>query len=270
MGATVIDTNTPPGFVKLPRAILSEGWTRRPYALHLFVHLLLSANREAKTWNGVRVERGQFLTSLRSLSTNCGLSISAIRSTLAGLQQAGVTRSTARLSTRSETGGVTRSAARGYTLVTICNFDNYEGLPVEGRTVRRTVQSDTPAQSPARQPAPTKEIDINILSNVVTDARFLPIVADWLAYKRERDETYKGKKGLTAFYNRLQNLSGGDPDTARRIVDNSMANNYAGIFPEKTSTPPGGGRQSVCNTSTRPNPRISIGNPNPDDYKSTL
>ncbi len=80
------------------------------------------------------------------------------------------------------------------------------------------------------------------LAKIVTDGRFLPIVEDWLSYKRERRETYKSKRGLTQFYNRLISLSQGDPEAARRLINTAMANNWAGIFPERTpaaaSTPP--------------------------------
>lgn len=61
---------------------------------------------------------------------------------------------------------------------------------------------------------------------------YVPIMEDWMAYKRERQETYK-PIGLKACYTKLVRLSGGDADVAREIVKESMANNYAGLFPLK-------------------------------------
>lgn len=58
---------------------------------------------------------------------------------------------------------------------------------------------------------------------------FQPIVADWLSYKSERGQTYR-PTGLTAFCEKLHELSGGSADVARQIVHQSMANNWAGIF----------------------------------------
>lgn len=58
------------------------------------------------------------------------------------------------------------------------------------------------------------------------------VVQDWLAYKRERHQTYK-PRGLASFRKRLDELSGGNVSKARAIVEQSMANNYAGIFPLK-------------------------------------
>lgn len=59
---------------------------------------------------------------------------------------------------------------------------------------------------------------------------FQPIMADWLAYKSERGQTYR-PLGLQRCYERLLTLSGNDAAKARRIVDFSIANNYSGLFP---------------------------------------
>lgn len=58
------------------------------------------------------------------------------------------------------------------------------------------------------------------------------VVQDWLAYKKERHQTYK-PRGLASFRKRLDELSGGNVNMARAIVEQSMANNYAGVFPLK-------------------------------------
>ena len=52
---------------------------------------------------------------------------------------------------------------------------------------------------------------------------------DWLEYKRERGESYK-PKGFSSFYNKLLELSNHNPDVARKIVEQSKSNNYAGVF----------------------------------------
>lgn len=58
---------------------------------------------------------------------------------------------------------------------------------------------------------------------------FQPIVADWLAYKSERGQTYR-QKGFDAFYSRLLQISSCSAAVARKIIEQSMANNWAGIF----------------------------------------
>ena len=68
------------------------------------------------------------------------------------------------------------------------------------------------------------------------------VIAKWLEYKKEKRQTYK-PRGLEAFKKRLMGLSGGDPVIANAVVEQSMANNYAGVFPLKNNNN-ANGRQS--------------------------
>ena len=68
------------------------------------------------------------------------------------------------------------------------------------------------------------------------------VIRKWLEYKKEKRQTYK-PKGLESFKRRLMTLSGGDPIIADAIVEQSMANNYAGVFPLKNNNN-ANGRQS--------------------------
>lgn len=58
---------------------------------------------------------------------------------------------------------------------------------------------------------------------------YKPIVEEWLAYKKEKRQTYK-PKGMEQMLKRLYALSGGDAAKARLIVEQSMANNWTGLF----------------------------------------
>lgn len=60
------------------------------------------------------------------------------------------------------------------------------------------------------------------------------IFAEWLEYKKQRKEAYKTEKSVQLCYNKLLKLSGNNPDIARQIVEQSMANNWAGLFELKT------------------------------------
>ena len=68
------------------------------------------------------------------------------------------------------------------------------------------------------------------------------VIRKWLEYKKEKRQTYK-PRGLEAFKKRLMGLSGGDPVIANAVVEQSMANNYAGVFPLKNNNN-ANGRQS--------------------------
>lgn len=52
----------------------------------------------------------------------------------------------------------------------------------------------------------------------------------WLDYKRTRKESYRSEVGAKKCLTMLRNLSGGNAEIAQRIIDQSMANNWAGLF----------------------------------------
>ena len=57
----------------------------------------------------------------------------------------------------------------------------------------------------------------------------------WLAYKREKRQTYK-PRGLAALKKKLLQLSNGNPEYAKVIVEYSMGNNYTGLFAPKNNS----------------------------------
>lgn len=56
------------------------------------------------------------------------------------------------------------------------------------------------------------------------------LFSNWLEYKHQRRETYKTQKSLEICYKQLKEKSNFDKDGARLIIEQSMANNWAGLF----------------------------------------
>lgn len=73
---------------------------------------------------------------------------------------------------------------------------------------------------------------------------FADVIGEWLSYKRERRESYKSAKSERLFEKQLREMSGGDPAAAWKIVEQSIANNWAGIFPLKTEKQHGTGKNN--------------------------
>lgn len=57
----------------------------------------------------------------------------------------------------------------------------------------------------------------------------------WLDYKKGRNEKYKTKESLQLAYNKLVKLSGNVPEVAKEVINESMANNWSGLFPLKSN-----------------------------------
>lgn len=72
---------------------------------------------------------------------------------------------------------------------------------------------------------PKKENDLNFCL-----PGFVPIMAEWLEYKRGRKQSYKTEASIRKCYQNLAKLSRNNPAVAQLIVDRSIANNWAGLF----------------------------------------
>ena len=70
----------------------------------------------------------------------------------------------------------------------------------------------------------------------------------WLAYKKEKAQSYK-PTGFKTFYKKLCELSGNNPQVAMAIIEQSMQNNYAGIFPLKNNN--GYGKETITDKIRR-------------------
>lgn len=62
------------------------------------------------------------------------------------------------------------------------------------------------------------------------DERFMEAMESWLSYKKEIKDSYKSERSIKACYNNLIKLSGNNPTKAMEIVNQSIANNWKGLF----------------------------------------
>lgn len=60
------------------------------------------------------------------------------------------------------------------------------------------------------------------------------VLEKWVNYKKERRETYKTQSSIKQCFNHLLTLSNGNIKVADAIINQSIANNWSGLFPLKT------------------------------------
>lgn len=70
----------------------------------------------------------------------------------------------------------------------------------------------------------------NNLDMSIVSPQMLMVVNEWLAYKKEKGQSYK-PIGFKTFYKKLCEMSDCNPKIAMAIIEQSMQNNYSGIFP---------------------------------------
>ena len=80
---------------------------------------------------------------------------------------------------------------------------------------------------------------------------FKNVFLSWIEYKHERKESYKSERSLKACYNRLLKLSNNNPEVANSIIEQSIANNWAGFFELYNHKNETAGRKEPCGQSSK-------------------
>lgn len=99
------------GWIKLHRSIMDWEWFADAETLKLFLYLLLTANYENRMWKDITIQRGQLVISTEELAQRLKSTRQKIRTQLKRLETCGT---------------IALQATNKFTLVTICNYDNYQ------------------------------------------------------------------------------------------------------------------------------------------------
>jgi len=99
------------GWIKLHRQLLDWEWYGDINVMRLFIHCLLKANHKPKKWRGIEIARGQFYTSLDTLSDETGLKAMQLRTCFSKLKS---------------TGEVTSSGMARGRMITVVSYDLYQ------------------------------------------------------------------------------------------------------------------------------------------------
>ena len=158
------------GYIKLFRKLREWEWYSEPSMLTLWVHLLLSANWEDTEWRGVFIPRGSFITSLRALASETGLSVSQIRLCLNRLKASGQ---------------ISVQASNKYRVISISKYDDYQ--------VTQPEETPAPAKKPSGEsPRPVAFQFRAALIGLGVEPN---IADDWLKVRKAK----KGVNTETAF-----------------------------------------------------------------------
>jgi len=79
-----------------------------------------------------------------------------------------------------------------------------------------------------------KNIDTSF---ILPDISFKEIVDQWLLFRKELKKPFKTQKGVEQFYIQLKKLSNNSPLIAQQIINQSISNEWQGIFELKASKP---------------------------------
>ena len=98
------------GFVKIHRKILKWEWYEDINVFKLFLHCLILANHTEKSWRGITIKTGEFISSFDNLAKGSGLSVRQVRTALGKLEA---------------TNELTRSATNSFSMIKVNNYSTY-------------------------------------------------------------------------------------------------------------------------------------------------
>lgn len=171
------------GFILLFRQITEWEWYQNPNTFRLFVHCLLMANYTDGRFEGKEIKRGQFVTSLPSLSKQTKLSIQQVRTALDHLKS---------------TGEITDRIFPKYRVITVVKYNDYQDDNRQNNSQSTGNQQASNSQSTGNQQQynnnnkETKEKGNNIISLKRDREKFIPPTADDV-------ERYCEEKGIYGF-----------------------------------------------------------------------
>ncbi len=126
------------GWIKIYRILADWEWYTDSHMVHLYIHLLISANSRDKRWRGIEVKRGQLITSLDKLHAQTGISVRSLRTCLERLES---------------TGEIEQKTTNAYRLITICKYGIYQA-----REEENDKQPTSNRQASDKQPTTNKNI----------------------------------------------------------------------------------------------------------------
>jgi len=249
------------GFIRIPRRLFGTQWwnKRRVWSeSDAVIDLYQQANARDRTEpDGTKVLRNQFITSNRTLADKWYWPPMKVNRFLKKLEDDGWIRvETNKFRTvitiidfgtdtmLSDTPTDTPSDTQGDTPTDTPKTLYIKGFREVGDTPNGTpcgTHSDTPSDTynknirkeekkepPFKSPKGYESYDLSFI-----DDAFREVFYTWLDYKFQRKEKYKVQASLKQCYKNLLKLSDNDPETARLVVEQSIGNNYAGLFPLK-------------------------------------
>ena len=220
------------GWIKLHRPIIESDWFTDVNTNQLFIYCILRANFEPISWRGIKLDRGQFVTSLDKLSKATGLSVRQVRTSLTKLKT---------------TNTLTSKTSSQNTVITVVSYDKFQGSDK---------QPDKPATSERQTDDKRATTDKNIrtkeekeLKNIILP-NWVPLDA-WNAFVEMRinNKSKPTVKAMQMLINKLEKLKdeGCDP---LEVLEQSTMNNYKGLFEVK--------QNGKFNNSTKPTSHDNI------------
>jgi len=187
------------GWIKIHRKFLDWEWFNKSEAVHLFMYLVLKANHKEGQWQGIDINKGQFVTSFGKISADTGISLQTIRTLLKKLEKSNE---------------INIQTTNKFSIITICKYECYQN---------ETEVNDTKVTS--KQQTTNKQLTTN--KNNKNNKEIL--LDTWVEYRKQIKKPIK-QSTIKIIYDKMLLHT---EEECRFVINNSIENGYQGLFWDK-------------------------------------
>lgn len=208
-------------YIKLSRGLLDWEWYSDINTTRAFIHMLLKANWRDGNFKGVPVPRGSFVSSIGKLANETGLTEREIRTAISHLKT---------------TGEVTSKTTNKFTVFSVVKYDLYQASDKQNvskepskrhsNDIQTTTIEEKKEWKKGNKEKNTKK------EFFPDDEKLNQAFADFVDM-RKQIKAPMTDRAIGMAIKKLTELSGGNSDTAVKILEQSIMNSWKGLFPIK-------------------------------------
>lgn len=219
-------------YIKVDRIIMDWEWYKNPDTMRVFLHCLLKANFESKSWQGITIQRGQFITSYSKLANELGLTNRKIRTSLKRLTM---------------TGELTCCPTNKYTIITVNNYNPYQNNDTKNdKQLTGDCQTNDNQMTTTNNDKNIKNDKKEKKKNFVAKSFFQKLIASddeikkynflsdsfmrFLQYKTDIKKQFKTEDSVRSAFLKFVRLSNNNVEYAEALVENTIARGWQTIY----------------------------------------
>lgn len=208
-------------YIKLSRGLLDWEWYSDINTTRAFIHMLLKANWKDGNFKGMVVPRGSFVSSVGKLASETGLTEREIRTAISHLKM---------------TGEVTSKTTNKFTVFSVVKYDLYQANDKQSVSQEPSKRHSNDIQTTTieeKKEGKKGNKEKNTKKDFFPeDEKLNQAFADF-ADMRKQIKAPMTDRAVGMAIKKLTELSGGNSDTAVKILEQSIMNSWKGLFPLK-------------------------------------
>lgn len=208
-------------YIKLSRGLLDWEWYSDINTTRAFIHMLLKANWKDGNFKGMAVPRGSFVSSIGKLASETGLTEREIRTAISHLKM---------------TGEVTSKTTNKFTVFSVVKYDLYQANDKQSVSQEPSKRHSNDIQTTTieeKKEGKKGNKEKNTKKDFFPeDEKLNQAFADFVDM-RKQIKAPMTDRAVGMAIKKLTELSGGNSDTAVKILEKSIMNSWKGLFPLK-------------------------------------